>query len=83
MWAVDTQAGSAAYPENHPPSVNRKSSGCFDTAFTRCIGLRARAELLKARRSARTRATTFMLIGALCALGVIGIAATALAALKG
>jgi hypothetical protein len=46
------------------------------------IGLRARTELLKARRSARTRATTFMLIGAFLTLAMIGIAATAFAALK-
>jgi hypothetical protein len=46
------------------------------------IGLPARAELLKAKRSARTRATTFMLIGAFLTLAMIGIAATAFAALK-
>jgi hypothetical protein len=46
------------------------------------IGLRARAELLKAKRSARTRATTLMLIGALGALFAISIAASAFAAFK-
>lgn len=46
------------------------------------IGLRARAELLKARRSARARATTLLLIGAFSVLFGIGIAASALAAFK-
>ncbi len=46
------------------------------------IGLRARAELLKAKRSAHTRATTLMLIGAFFTLAMIGIAASAFAALK-
>lgn len=46
------------------------------------IGLRARAELLKARQSARTRATTLLLIGAFSALLAIGIAASAFAAFK-
>jgi hypothetical protein len=62
--------------------------GCITAAtrrlisFASAIGLRARTELLKARRSARTRATTFMLIGAFLTLAMIGIAATAFAALK-
>lgn len=46
------------------------------------VGLRARAELLKARQSARTRATTLLLIGAFSALLAIGIAASAFAAFK-
>lgn len=71
--------------------INEPGLSCLIVRCIRCgycctrasaIGLPARAELLKAKRSARTRATTYMLIGAFLALGMIGIAVTAFAALK-
>ncbi len=46
------------------------------------VGVRMRAELLKTRKRASTRAWTFMAIGALLAFSAIALAATALAALK-
>lgn len=46
------------------------------------VGVKMRAELLKARKRAGTRAWTLMAIGALLAFGAVALAATALAALK-
>ena len=69
----------------HEPGLSAVIARCIRCGFTEtrasAIGLKARAELLKARRHAKWRTASLVAIGALFALGMV-VTAVALAAIK-